>query len=497
MVDVWWQLATSVVANWAANRKQRIELAYVLRLSAWFALLVGFETTLPCSRSEEVQTASVYSGNAVPQLAVLGIRCADRPIDLQPPFDPNHYIYSAFLDFSEGSFAVDALPAPGMRIVNSDMLLSTALVGPGEEHRVDVNVEDSQTKATMEYTVTVSRLDGMDLKLKSLDVGNARLIPPAFDPLVMEYFVGVLADQDYLSLSFAPWDSGQTFVVYAQESSFEDPFADSPISTTLPRSERNDTLNLTLFAPGEGEDSYVTDANQTRGRRLSTSDSTIGDAAMAIASSAAAQLGHTSHRGIKSLDAISGEVQYQPVTRRFAADPDVQRIITIVVRPANGDISNNSSYLFKVTRSWCPSTRPFFAPDAGACASTCNVGFYADQIARRCKACSIRCKRCTGYDACAECHDSKWEDLDFVELIDGYCQPWEVPQDARRRRLLLLIIGTCVVLVLGCCGSLLCSGMDASGKRRTTPGAHIDLNDVHGDETNRLLVDGEGGGASS
>lgn len=458
---------------------------------AWASVAAAFTATTSFGEGG-VQTADVYSGDAVPQLAVLGIRCADRPIDLEPPFAPDHYVYSAFLDFAEGSFAVDALPAPGMRIVNTDTLLATALVGPGESHRVDVNVEDSESKASMEYTVTVSRLDGTDVKLRSLDVGSAQLLPSEFDPSVTDYYVAVLADQDYLKLSFIPWDSGQTFFVYAQDCSFEDPFA-ATTTTMAPLALAPATEPVLMLQTPDTEtnSSNATKSSQDQNRRLATANVRVGHAAMATAVAAAAQLGRNS--GLATLQTLSGEVQYQPVTRFFPADPGVQRVITLAVKPANGDSSGNGSYSFKVTRARCPPARPLFAPDAGMCSSTCNLGYYPDAAAARCKGCSYRCHRCTAYDACLECDVSQWENLDFVELKDGYCQPWEIPEDARRRRLIMLGLGTVAVLFIACCAALACAGVNGSSHRRARPFAPRGVGDDPGDEANRLLDDGDGG----
>lgn len=433
--------------------------------------------------------------NAVPGLAALGIRCADRPIDLKPFFAPSHAFYSAFLDFSEGSFAVDAVPAPGMQIVNSETLLSTVLVSPGESQRVDVHVRDSNGRNPIQYTVTVSRLDGTDVRIRSLDVGGARLSPPVFDPLVTEYFVGLPADQDFLRLTFTPWDSGQTFLVYAQESDFEDPWASTSTTVTPFPLAPDANPDLTPQMPdviGEADASNA--SSQGSARRIAADDMYVGlgDAYGASLAAAPAQLGDGRDSPATS-PMFSGEVQYEPVTRIFPADPDVKRLVTIAVRPANADPHGNGSYHFRLTRAWCPPTRPYFAPDAGACAATCNMGFYADAASGRCEGCSYRCRRCKSYSACELCEESKWEDLDFVELINGACQPLEVPKDERQKRVFMLSVGSAVVLVLGCCCAVFCCAGDESGSSRRR-GRRVAPRGEPGEESHRLLEDGGGGG---
>lgn len=50
-----------------------------------------------------------------PRLLLLGLRCADRPLDLQPRFSPTHYVYTATLDFSDGGYSIDVLTPKAAR----------------------------------------------------------------------------------------------------------------------------------------------------------------------------------------------------------------------------------------------------------------------------------------------------------------------------------------------------------------------------------------------
>eukprot|EP00445_Apocalathium_hangoei_P079935 CAMPEP_0204179470 /NCGR_PEP_ID=MMETSP0361-20130328/50179_1 /ASSEMBLY_ACC=CAM_ASM_000343 /TAXON_ID=268821 /ORGANISM="Scrippsiella Hangoei, Strain SHTV-5" /LENGTH=654 /DNA_ID=CAMNT_0051138733 /DNA_START=10 /DNA_END=1970 /DNA_ORIENTATION=- len=164
--------------------------------------------------------ASTASGDDdSPHLDLLALRCADRPVDLHPPFSPAHYIYSARLDFADGSFSVDAMPAQGMKVANLDDLKMATMILPGAKQPVVVSVASgsTNTSSSMDYTISVERLDGTDTALRALEMPGAT-ISPVFSPDRTKYLVHIPADIDRLEIKFVPWDDGQNFEVLSLES---------------------------------------------------------------------------------------------------------------------------------------------------------------------------------------------------------------------------------------------------------------------------------------
>ncbi|CAJ1397350.1 unnamed protein product [Effrenium voratum] len=125
----------------------------------------------------------VASGRDVsPRLRYLDLRCADRPIDLQPAFSPQQAVYGAQLDFAEPSFAVDAQPAEGADFVNMEDFSSTKLVAPGKQVISTLKVRNPESKEELDYSVTVQRLTGKETQLRDLRALGAQLEPAfAFD----------------------------------------------------------------------------------------------------------------------------------------------------------------------------------------------------------------------------------------------------------------------------------------------------------------------------
>lgn len=348
--------------------------------------------------------ADAQSGSSVlpleqtlPRLIFLGLRCSDRPIDLRPPFSPTHYVYQASLDFSDGSFAVDALPAPGMRILDMGTLQTTKFIPPGDQHRVDIRVRNPSTGQTNPYTVTVGRLDGHSLRIRAL-AAPGTTVTPLFDPLVLDYIVRLPAEQEQLLLRFVPWDTGQVFEATSSAAGW----ADLPTTTTT-------TTGLapltTLVALGPPElqprlPIVVDDNDASSARRLIAGN-------------------------VQPVP--SGEAQYSVLSRLFPVDLATSRLVTVTVRPANGDAVANQTYRLQTTRAACPASFPLFSPDLQACTMTCNRGYFADRNVGRCLSCASHCMRCSAWDSCQLCEPSQLRLLYFVHLVNGYCRVVHIP----------------------------------------------------------------------
>lgn len=343
-------------------------------------------------------SAAAADTSRIPRISFLDIRCTDRPIDLEPKFDPGHYVYSATMDYSMSSFAVDAVPARGMDIVGLDELLTTKLVSPGATHRVDIRVRDPQSQNEMQYTVTVTRLDGTDVSIRAMNIDQAT-ITPLFDPAVLTYSVQLPAIVDHVRLQLAPRDSGQTIQVYATPSSNKESGAVSQTaSTTTAPMTSETTAPVATLPPALMPQTPVTGENS---RRLQNG------------------------AGISST--AVGEIQMALLQKRFPVDVGQGLTIQVKVLPANGDITNSATYKLIVSRAACPSHRPFYAPDLHQCAETCDDGFFRATTQARCEACAPLCQKCSAWDRCDVCEPSQYRTLKIISNSNGHCKRLRIP----------------------------------------------------------------------
>lgn len=314
----------------------------------------------------------------------------------------------------------------------------------------------SWLRARMKYTVSVSRLDGTDTRLRALATPGAAL-SPMFDPDVREYLVHVPSAHDRLGLRWVPWDVGQTFQVTAQPATFEasswQETTPAPPAFPLPADHMMD---------GEPDVSAWS-------RRLG-----IGDVPAAP----------------------PGEAQYAVLTRWFLMEVGGTRLVTIRVRPANGDDSQNGTYTLRASRASCPAARPLFAPDVGICAMTCNEGYFPRASASRCEVCPPHCIHCVAWDDCKVCEASRWRVLHFVWLSGGRCRTLRIPWG----RIAGAAVCACVAAALCCC--CCCghasprSGLSHAKVAPAGPGARVRRrwDEAEGPQSHRLLrTDGEPG----
>jgi len=352
----------------------------------------------------------------LPRLLYLGLRCADRPIDLVPPFQPGHYVYQAFLDFAAGNFAVDAAGEPGMAVVNQEALQTTHMMPPGETSHVEIRVQSLKTKIQMQYSVAVHRLSGRDIKIRSLELPGTA-ITPMFDPSITDYYVKLPTEQEFLNVRFVPWDTGQTFKVLSAAANFEIAPTNAPAAAPQ------------LVGDGiEGDLKPTSVVQEDPGsqRRLG---------------------------GVGTVPAPpSGETQYTVIERRFPIEVGSARLVTVTVHPADGDQTKSRVYSLKTTRSGCPQHLPYFAPDVLACSLTCNEGYFPHSEAHRCESCSSHCIRCFAWDGCQECEPSQWRVLYFITLTGGHCQVVQIPW----REIIIGLVA--LVVLLAVCSVLCCAG---------------------------------------
>lgn len=381
-------------------------------------LFVLVATLVLFGRMTDAQSSSsvLPLEQSLPRLIFLGLRCSDRPIDLRPPFSPTHYVYQASLDFSDGSFAVDAIPAIGMTISDMGALQTTRFIPPGDQHRVDIRVRNPATDQTNPYTVTVGRLDGRSVRVRALAVPGSTLTP-LFDPMVLDYSVRLPAEQERLLLRFVPWDTGQIFEVTSSAAAW----AGLP-STTATTTALAPPTTLAALGPPELQPRVpVVEGDGSPARRLD-----VGEEVQPVP---------------------SGEAQYSVLSRLFPVDLATSRLVTVRVRPANGDAVVNQTYSFQTTRAACPAAFPLFAPDLRACTMTCNLGFFADRNVGRCLSCASHCMRCSAWDSCQRCEPSQLRVLYFVRLTGGYCRVVHIPW----LRILGGLCGATVLLSVCCC----------------------------------------------
>jgi hypothetical protein len=163
-------------------------------------------------------------------LSLFSLRSADNSIDLSPPFNSNHFVYHAMLDYGLGSVAVDALPNPGWKITNPEDLYATHIILPAQTVRVDVKLRSEKEGMELTYTVTATRRDGTETNLRGLDILDdvrwqaaapsidmavvqqvAPLVgfSPDFDPALLAYSARVGHGVEVFHVVAMPADNGQ------------------------------------------------------------------------------------------------------------------------------------------------------------------------------------------------------------------------------------------------------------------------------------------------
>lgn len=386
-------------------------------------------------------------GSDSPQLAYLALRCVDRPIDLQPPFDPRQAIYIAELDFGEPSFAVDAQPAEGMEIMNADDVSSTRLVDPGHQVRSTLKVQNIKTKEHFDYSIHVHRLTGKETHLRELHLPGVLSLEPSFSEETEDYTVLMPAELDRLHIEAVLLDAGQTLKVTSEPTEQEHQWE---TTTKAPmwdpswgiRQEKN---NLDGLKPRT--EVVSSHALEKEGRRLTQA-------------------------------ATAGELQRSTVKRSFPVEVNGSRLVKLEVRAA-GDLSLRT-YRLSTFRAPCPPERPFYAPDVRLCAMTCNDGYFPRRSSSRCEKCPEHCMRCRSWNLCEVCEASYWQSLHFLRLNNGRCDLLRIHW---RDVLFGLCVFIAVISIVFCFCFACCFGSTSRPKRRMSPSKETE----QAEQSQRLL----------
>lgn len=364
-------------------------------------------------------------GNASPQLKYLALRCVDRPIDLQPAFNPRQAIYHAELDFGEPSFAIDAQPAEGMDFMNADEVSSTRVVPPGQQVISSVKVQNHKTKEHLDYSITVHRLTGNETHLRRLRLLFGASLQPSFTPETQDYRVLMPAELDRLHLEAVLLDAGQVLQVTSHPSRKEHFWETTSPAPFWDQDEKKDFSGLKPRT-----EVVSTDALEKEGRRLQ----------------------------------LSGELQRATMRRSFPVEVNGSRLVKIRVVAASG--SADRTYQLTAFRAPCPAARPFYAPDVEVCAMTCNDGYFPRTSSSRCERCPQHCVRCRSWQLCEVCETSHWQTLHFLRLTHGRCERIRIHWRQ-------LLVGLCsaigVISICFCFCFACCFGSTSRPKRRRRP----------------------------
>jgi len=301
---------------------------------------------------------------AEPLLQVMYLKYANQPIDTTPVFNPMISMYKATLDWKMKFFAVEAKPmAPA--IIDNIRLCRHDADCQKEDQRVvpmdfskKIQVEPGGKVLYMfdvllqgivkSYTLIVNRLEGSETTIRHVILQGVT-IKPAFHRNTYSYraLMGVTMEMVQMELHLS--DSGQT--VFAQ--------ADYP----MPLSDHANITELQNSHPGN------TRSPPQRLRRMR--------------------------------EEAFGEFQYPNKYLDFPVPLESSRTVHFKIMSADG--GHKGFYQLEVARGKCPTSEPLFDVEASKCVKFCNVGFYADFEAFRCKRCQESCVNCLTLKRCVQC----------------------------------------------------------------------------------------------
>merc|ERR1712048_1130275 len=182
---------------------------------------------------------------------------------------------------------------------------------------------------------------GTDVKLRALFV-NTPQISPMFHEDITEYFVRLPADDDQLGVGFVSWDTGQTF----------------DVRIVAPGEKDVDEWKMwrtTSVGPPAADDfAALTDTETTLGPMYGeSSHGSVADGSFPPQDSFDPFLHehpvrkHQRRLAPEIYDELhvpSGETQYSVIKRWFPMDVGNSRLVTIRVKPANGDTTKDRIY---------------------------------------------------------------------------------------------------------------------------------------------------------
>jgi len=155
-------------------------------LAAWIIAVVG--ATKPCT------------------LASLSLRYTDWPIDLEPPFRPDVFAYSATLDFAMSYFYIDARAASGCQLNDLPEGQIPVRIGGSVEKKLYSIHPDTEEQQV--YVITATRLLGSETEIQALRVEGGEL-SPVFDPTIRLYTVNLDLSYDEAVVHYKLRDNEQ------------------------------------------------------------------------------------------------------------------------------------------------------------------------------------------------------------------------------------------------------------------------------------------------
>lgn len=370
-----------------------------------------------------------------PMLEAMFLKYKQQPIDTTPVFHPDRRFYTARLDWKMQFFSVQALPvAPGVidnihicprdadcskqdQVIVTMDFTRNIMVPPGARvrHRFDVLLEG----VTRTYTLIVHRLTGSETDIRHMVVEGATLYPD-FHPKETSFCCFLPVNMEFASFELHLRDSGQTILSAAEV----------PVKIDK---EGSNITSLRNRHPGQFR---ATPMRLRLRRRLRERD--------------------------------YGEFQYPNKYFQFPVPLATKRAVNFKVISSDG--AHFGFYRVVFAREACDTRTPLFDASAGRCVSFCNMGFWADFEAKRCKRCRPDCLGCLSFQRCVKCPLPNRLQEFTLDNKTGSCkaqlrQPWEQhPQYALA--LALAALGTAIFF----CGLVaFCMSQDA----RTVRGKHL------------------------
>jgi hypothetical protein len=397
-LDAWFPLACGYVLNIASKHAcERLATMLSQFLSTVLARWLILEA-LPHIRGE-------------PLLEVMYLKYLNEPIDTTPVFNPMVPMYVATLDWKMKFFAVEAKPVAPAIIDNihlcrdnADCLKEDQRVVPMDFSK-KIPVEPGNMVKYMfdvllqgvvkSYTLDVKRLEGSETTVRNIFALGVTL-SPAFDENMREYSILMDVTMEMVRFEIHLLDSGQT--VFAE--------ADYP-------------------SPLDDHDSITELKNEHPGNFRSPPMRRMREEAF-------------------------GEFQYPNKYLDFPVPLEHTRVIHIKVMSA--DAGHNGIYTLKIARGRCPTSEPLFDGEISKCVKFCNVGFYADFGAGRCKRCQESCVNCLSLRECVQCKKPDRTFYYVKQNATGECLRMERALWVQHPEQVVAIIVAFLALCVFCCG---------------------------------------------
>eukprot|EP00747_Dinoflagellata_sp_TGD_P167799 gnl/TRDRNA2_/TRDRNA2_192919_c0_seq1.p1 gnl/TRDRNA2_/TRDRNA2_192919_c0~~gnl/TRDRNA2_/TRDRNA2_192919_c0_seq1.p1 ORF type:complete len:452 (+),score=78.25 gnl/TRDRNA2_/TRDRNA2_192919_c0_seq1:86-1441(+) len=316
-----------------------------------------------------------------PLLDIMYLKYGQQAIDTVPVFNPMVSEYKATLDWKMKYFAVEAKPVLPAMIDNIHLCPQNAdcmkqdqpvvtmdfskniLVQPGEKvlYMFDVLLQG----VVKSYTLIVYRLEGSETTLRHLII-QGTTIYPKFRPEEHSYRCYLSVQDELMRAELHVLDGGQTIFSSAEE--------------PTPLEETNNITQLHNTHPAN------TRAPPTL-RRLRAE--------------------------------AFGEFQYPNKYADFPVPLWNTRVVNFKVTSADG--GHIGFYRLEVARAGCSKTAPLYDGETRSCVPFCNLGFYPDDEAHRCKRCDESCVNCLSLYKCIQCRKTDRQNIYVLDNSTGTC----------------------------------------------------------------------------